>query len=86
MRLPSCSSARLGPGASTIGWQVEVVYASTKDEVDAAFGRLGRHRIDAVFISADQFFTGRRVQFATLAALYRVPAIYCIVLLQKSAD
>jgi putative ABC transport system substrate-binding protein len=63
-------------GASTIGWQVEVVYASTKDEVDAAFGRLGQHRIDAVFISADQFFTSRRVQCATLAAHYRVPAIY----------
>jgi putative tryptophan/tyrosine transport system substrate-binding protein len=63
-------------GASTIGWQVEVVYARTKDEVDAAFGRLGQQRIDAVFISADQFFTSRRVQFATLAAHYRVPAIY----------
>jgi putative tryptophan/tyrosine transport system substrate-binding protein len=63
-------------GASKIGWQVEVVYASTKDEVDAAFGRLGQQRIDAVFISADQFFTSRRVQFATLAAHYRVPAIY----------
>jgi len=63
-------------GASTIGWQVEVVYARTKDEVDAAFGRLGQQRIDAVFISADQFFTSRRVQFATLAAYYRVPAIY----------
>ena len=63
-------------GASTIGWQVEVVYARTKDEVDAAFGRLGHQRIDAVFISADQFFTSRRVQFATLAAHNRVPAIY----------
>jgi ABC-type uncharacterized transport system substrate-binding protein len=29
-----------------------------------------------VFISADQFFTSRRVQFATLATHYRVPAIY----------
>jgi putative ABC transport system substrate-binding protein len=31
---------------------------------------------DAVFVSSDQFFTSRRVQFATLATHYRVPAIY----------
>src|SRR5262249_39602846 len=30
----------------------------------------------AVFVSADQFFATRRVQFATLATHYRVPAIY----------
>jgi putative ABC transport system substrate-binding protein len=31
---------------------------------------------NAVFVSSDQFFTSRRVQFATLATHYRVPAIY----------
>jgi len=63
-------------GASTIGWQVEVVYASTNDDIDATFAAFGKKRIDAVFISADQFFNSRRVQFATLATHYRVPAIY----------
>jgi putative ABC transport system substrate-binding protein len=29
-----------------------------------------------VFVSSDQFFTSRRVQFATLATHYRRPAIY----------
>jgi putative tryptophan/tyrosine transport system substrate-binding protein len=63
-------------GASTIGWQVEVVYASTNRDIDGAFASFEPRRIDAVFISPDQFFTSRRAQFATLARHYRVPAIY----------
>src|ERR1700737_4053291 len=63
-------------GASTIGWQVEVIYASTNRDIDAAFASLEQKRVDAVFISSDQFVTSRRVQFATLATHYRVPAIY----------
>jgi putative ABC transport system substrate-binding protein len=41
-----------------------------------AFASLEQKRADAVFVSADQFFATRRVQFATLATHYRVPAIY----------
>jgi putative ABC transport system substrate-binding protein len=63
-------------GASTIGWQVEVVYANTNRDIDAAFASLEQKRAGAVFISADAFFTSRRVQFATLATHHRVPAIY----------
>jgi len=63
-------------GASALGWQVELVHASTNSEIDAAFAGLGKRSVDAVFISADQFFASRRVQFATLATHYRVPAIY----------
>ena len=62
--------------ASTIGWQVEVVYASTIGDIDAAFAGFEQKRVGAVFISSDQFFTSRRVQFATLATHYRAPAIY----------
>jgi putative ABC transport system substrate-binding protein len=63
-------------GASTIGWQVDVVYAGTNRDIDAAFASLEQKRAGAVFVSADQFFTSRRVQFTTLATHYRVPAIY----------
>jgi putative ABC transport system substrate-binding protein len=63
-------------GASTIGWQVDVVHASTNRDIDAAFASLEQKRAGALFVSADQFFTSRRVQFATLATHYRVPAIY----------
>src|SRR5262245_53529955 len=32
-------------GASTIGWQVEVVYASTNDDIDATFAAFGKKRL-----------------------------------------
>jgi ABC-type uncharacterized transport system substrate-binding protein len=63
-------------GASAIGRQVEVVYASTDRDIDAAFASFEQKRVDAVFISSDQFFTSHRAQFAALAMHYRVPAIY----------
>jgi len=63
-------------GASKIGWQIDVVQASTNGDIDAAFAGLEQKQTDGVFVSSDQFFTSRRVQFATLATHYRVPAIY----------
>jgi putative tryptophan/tyrosine transport system substrate-binding protein len=63
-------------GASTIGWQVEVVYASTNRGIDMAFASFEKKQIDAVFISSDQLFTSRRVHLASLATHYRLPAIY----------
>ena len=35
-----------------------------------------RERADALYVAGDVFFTSRRVQFATLAASYRIPATY----------
>ncbi len=35
-----------------------------------------RDRADALYVAGDVFFTSRRVQFATLAASYRIPATY----------
>jgi len=63
-------------GASNIGWQLDIVHASTIGDIDIAFASLGQKRVDAVFVSSDQFFTSRRVQFAILATHYRLPAIY----------
>ena len=41
-----------------------------------AFASLVRDRADALYVAGDVFFTSRRVQFATLAASYRIPASY----------
>jgi putative ABC transport system substrate-binding protein len=62
--------------AAAIGKQIEVLTASTNDDIDAAFASLVRKRADALYVSPDSFFANRRVQFATLAAHHRVPAIY----------
>jgi putative ABC transport system substrate-binding protein len=35
-----------------------------------------RDHAEALYVAGDVFFTSRRVQFATLAASYRIPATY----------
>jgi putative ABC transport system substrate-binding protein len=62
--------------ARTLGLQIHVLNASTSREIEAAFAVLARDRADAVFVAADVFFTSRRVQFATLATRYGIPAAY----------
>jgi putative tryptophan/tyrosine transport system substrate-binding protein len=60
--------------AGSSGLQIQVLNASTSNEIDAAFATLARERPDALFIAPDSFFGGRRVQLANLAARYRIPA------------
>jgi putative ABC transport system substrate-binding protein len=62
--------------AAAIGRQVEILAAHTNREIDSAFAGLVQKRTDAVQVSADPFFTNRRVQIVTLAAHHRVPVIY----------
>jgi putative ABC transport system substrate-binding protein len=62
--------------ARAIGLQIQVLNASTSREIEAAFATLVRERTDALFVATDTFFISRRVQFATLAARYGIPAIY----------
>jgi ABC-type uncharacterized transport system substrate-binding protein len=60
--------------ARTLGLQIQVLKA--RSEIEAAFATLVRDRADALYVAGDVFFTSRRVQFATLAASYRIPATY----------
>src|SRR5499426_1897985 len=62
--------------ARAIGLQIQVLKASTRSEIEAAFATLVRDRADALYVAGDTFFTSRRVQFATLAARYGIPASY----------
>jgi putative ABC transport system substrate-binding protein len=62
--------------ARAMGLQIQVLNASTRSEIEAAFATLVRDRVDALYVAGDVFFTSRRVQFATLAASYRIPASY----------
>ena len=62
--------------ARTIGLQIQVFNASTIREIETAFAALVRDRADALFVAGDAFFNSRRVQFATLASHYRVPASF----------
>ena len=63
--------------ASAIGCTIEVLTASTSDEIDSVFAHLAEEkRVQGILVSNDPFFLARRVQLAILAARYSVPAIY----------
>ena len=62
--------------ARALGLQIAVLNASTSREIEAAFSTLVADRADALFVAPDSFFTGRFVQFVTLAAHHRIPAAY----------
>jgi putative ABC transport system substrate-binding protein len=62
--------------APTLGLQIQILNASAIGEIDAAYATFARERPDALFVTGDAFFVGRRVQLATLAASYKIPAAY----------
>jgi putative ABC transport system substrate-binding protein len=62
--------------ARVLGLQITVLKASTSPEIEVAFSTLMSDRADALFVAPDSFFSGRPVQFATLAAHHRIPAAY----------
>jgi putative ABC transport system substrate-binding protein len=62
--------------ARAIGLQIQILNASTKDEIEAAFVTLVRDQIDALFVIPDPLFISQRDQFATLTARYRIPATF----------
>jgi putative ABC transport system substrate-binding protein len=57
------------------GLQIDVLNASTIGETDAAFASFTHERPDALFVDADGL-NSRRVQFATLTAVNKIPAAY----------
>jgi putative tryptophan/tyrosine transport system substrate-binding protein len=62
--------------ARAIGLQSRILNASTSREIEAAFATIALDHADALFVAPDGFFNARRVQFATLATHYRIPAAY----------
>jgi putative tryptophan/tyrosine transport system substrate-binding protein len=62
--------------ARAIGLQIDVLNASTSHEIDAAFERIARERLDAVFVAQGGFLNARRVQLVQLAARHAIPATY----------
>src|SRR5262245_60251159 len=61
--------------ARAIGLQVQVFNAGTSQEIHTAFAAMVRERPDALFLGSDPFFTGRRVQLATLSARHAIPLL-----------
>jgi putative tryptophan/tyrosine transport system substrate-binding protein len=75
---PATESAlrAISDAARAMGLQIQVLKASTRSEIEAAFATLVRDRAEALQVAGDVFFTSRRVQLATLAATNRIPTSY----------
>jgi putative ABC transport system substrate-binding protein len=59
-----------------LGLEIQVFNASTGGEIDAAFAAILKWRPDALLVGPDPFFSGRDVQFTTLAQRHALPASY----------
>jgi len=56
--------------------QIQVLNASTSQEIDAAFAMVTRERPGALLVSGNPFFTAQRRQLVNLAARHALPAAY----------
>jgi putative ABC transport system substrate-binding protein len=62
--------------ARTMGLKLEVLAASSDQEIEAAFAGLKDKQVDAVMVAVDAFLNSRRPRLTALAATQAVPAIY----------
>jgi putative tryptophan/tyrosine transport system substrate-binding protein len=66
----------LQEAAGIIKRQINIVRASTESEIDMAFATVAQQGAGALLVVQDPFFGSRREQLVTLAARYKLPAIY----------
>src|SRR6516164_5182200 len=69
------NEGRHGIGAR-LGRQVQVLNASTGEEIDTAFATIAQQRAGALLVSGDPFFDSQRDRLIVLAAHHAIPAIY----------
>jgi ABC-type uncharacterized transport system substrate-binding protein len=62
--------------ARSLRKEMLVFRARNKPELDAAFMTMAQQQIGALVVASDPFFWSRRGELASLAAHYRLPAIY----------
>jgi putative ABC transport system substrate-binding protein len=69
-------SRDLQAAARALGLQFHAVNASTESQIDAAFATFDQHRVGAIWIGGEPFFTTRSEQIVGLAARHAIPAMY----------
>jgi putative tryptophan/tyrosine transport system substrate-binding protein len=66
----------LHKAADKLGQRIQIINASSEQEIDAAFGSIKQLQAGAILVTADPFFASRREQIVSLAAKYAIPAVY----------
>jgi putative tryptophan/tyrosine transport system substrate-binding protein len=74
-RESSITLADAQEAARTLSWQLLVFNASTPNEIDVAFSTLRQHRVDALVVASDPFFSTRRQQMVALVTREAIPNI-----------
>ena len=59
-----------------VGWEIQILNASTERDLETAFAALVQRRTDALVVSGDTFFASQRNALVALAARHAIPAIY----------
>jgi putative ABC transport system substrate-binding protein len=74
---PSTDQAKdVQQAASSLGSRLLLLYARTRQELDAAFAIVTRERPDALLVGADPFFDTQRNYIIDFATGQRLPALY----------
>jgi putative ABC transport system substrate-binding protein len=71
---PQMADAQRAAGALSL--ELSIMRAVTERDFDQVFATLAQQRADALFVSADPFFSSRREQLVALAARYAIPTLY----------
>jgi putative tryptophan/tyrosine transport system substrate-binding protein len=69
-------SKNMQAAAGAIGQQIQITYAGSDGEFDAAFATLVKSRARALLIDNDPFYDSKRDRLVALAARYKIPTIY----------
>jgi putative ABC transport system substrate-binding protein len=70
---PMSEEARMA--ALAIGLEIEILHATSEQEIDQAFAELAARRADALVIGADAYFAARSEQLAALASRRALAAV-----------
>jgi putative tryptophan/tyrosine transport system substrate-binding protein len=57
---------------------MSVFSASSQSEIEAAFAKMAQQQVGALIGGSDTFLSERRETIVSLAAQYRIPAIYLL--------
>jgi putative ABC transport system substrate-binding protein len=62
--------------ARGLGRDIQIVNASSPQDIDLAFASVAQQRVGALLVSGDPFFDSRRDQLVASAARHSIPTIY----------